>query len=111
MNFSQPSINDGLPAPSALNGMAGAADSMPTSFPIPSGGAMDFDQSMQLQPAYGPDTDITMFTELLPQERSDWNFASIFNNDARSSDTASQSNGAFDAFMWNFENNHNNRTN
>jgi len=78
---------------------------MPTPFPIHSGQGMELEESMQIQSTCGPDSDITMFTELLPQERSDWNFASIFNNDPRLSDTVSQPNSGFDAFMWNFEGN------
>jgi len=113
MNFDQQtSMNGGLTisagAPPPMNGMSPTVNGAPANFPLASGGAMDFDQSASFHPTYGPDSDITMFTELLPQERSGWNFANIFNNDGRIDNT--QSNGGLDGFVWNLETTHTTRT-
>jgi len=112
MNFAQPSSNGVLTVPTAgsMNGMAGSSNSIPSSYPIASGRSLEFDQSVQIHTTYGADSDINMFTELLPQERSDWDFTSIFASEGRP-DLAPQSNGAYAAFTWNFPNGQNVRSN
>lgn len=110
MNYAQQPMNGARSTHvTPLNGLAGTSSSIPTNFPIPSGTAMDFDPSVQFNATYA-DNDVTMFTELLPQERSaDWDFTSIFASDGRAD--ASQPNGAFqDAFTWNFQNGRNMRS-